>query len=80
MEVSKMAKYQIPESSDLGQRLLEISGIAGSLILCEDCPESFTKTKIIEDLNDIIRTAKGIRNKLTLPVWKDDIDQYKVKE
>lgn len=75
-----MAKYQIPESSELGQLLLEVSGIAGSLIYCDDCPESFTKTKIIEDLNDIIRTAKAIRNKLTLSVWKDHVEQYKVKD
>lgn len=78
MEVSKMAKYEIPESSDLGQRLLDIVGIAGGMICCEDCPESHTKTELVESLNDIIRTAKAIRNKLTLPVWKDDIEQYKV--
>lgn len=76
-----MAKYEIPKSSDLGQRLLTMSAMAGRLVEHSvKCGDYLTKTEIIESLNDIIRTAKGIRNKLTLSVWKDDIEQYKVKE
>lgn len=76
-----MAKYEIPKSSDLGQRLLTLSLMAGNLIEHSvTYGDYLTKTEIIEELNDIIRTAKGIRNKLTLPVWKDDIEQYKVKD
>lgn len=52
-------KYDIPEESDIGQRLLELSAISGSLI-----GEQVTKTYVVEQLNDLIRSAKGLRNKI----------------
>ena len=71
-----MAKYYIPEDTEIGQRLLELSAIAGSLVN----DEISSKKKIIDDLNDIIRSAKGLRSRFTLSFWKEDIDTYKVKE
>lgn len=71
-----MAKYYIPDSSYLGLRLLQISRIAEELTN----NEISSKKKIIDDLNDIIRSAKGIRNTLTNKVWKEDTDRYKIKE
>ena len=71
-----MAKYYIPDSSYLGLRLLQISRIAEDLTN----NEISSKKKIIDDLNDIIRSAKGIRNTLTNKVWKEDTDRYKIKE
>lgn len=71
-----MAKYYIPDSNYLGLRLLQISRIAEDLTN----NEISSKKKIIDDLNDIIRSAKGIRNTLTNKVWKEDTDRYKIKE
>ena len=56
-----MAKYYIEESSDLGQRLLDLSAIAGTLIE-NDMDGGVTKTRIMNDLNDIVQTAKHLRN------------------
>ncbi len=70
-----MAKYYIPRNSEFGQRLLLISATAGYLAGFE----IQSKQKIIDDLNDIIRSAKTLRNRLTLQAWKEDTDRYKIK-
>lgn len=70
-----MAKYFIREDTKLGQRLLDLSAIAGTLIE-NDLDGGVTKTRIIEDLNDIIREAKAIRN--GIKNGYTDLNEYKV--
>ena len=62
-----MAKYFIREESELGQDLLDIVG--QTMLLIEN-DEMINKTYMIETLNEIIRTAKAIRTRLTY------LDQY----
>lgn len=64
-----MAKYFIREETELGQDLLEVVGLAMTMIGND---EGLTKTKILEAVNDIMRQAKRIRNKLTIQ------DQYEL--
>ena len=65
-----MAKYYIKKESDLGQDLLDIIGQA--CLLIENDEHNLTKTNLIERINEIIRSAKRIRNRLTI------YDQYKL--
>ncbi|MBQ7701920.1 MAG: hypothetical protein IJT54_05900 [Candidatus Methanomethylophilaceae archaeon] len=51
-----MAKYFIPEQSELGQWLLELSACPGSLY-----GTTVTKTKLIEDLSYLISTARYVK-------------------
>lgn len=71
-----MAKYFIREESELGQDLLEIVAQAMGLI---ENDEPLTKTKILEVVNDIIRSAKGIRSRLTI-FDQYELSNYKVVE
>lgn len=76
-----MAKYEIPKSSELGQLLLELSGRAGGLIVeygGYNNGKHLTKTEMVEEINECIRLAKRIRNRMTNPVWKPEMDEYKV--
>lgn len=75
-----MAKYEIPESSQLGQLLLELSGRAGGLIEYStyNRGEHLTKTEIVEEINEVIRLGKKIRNLMTHPYNKGFMDSYKV--
>lgn len=69
-----MARYYIKEESDLGQDLLDIIGQAGLLI--ENDEHNLTKTDLIERINEIIRSAKRIRNRLTI-CDQYELDNYK---
>lgn len=69
-----MAKYYIKEESDLGQDLLDIIGQASLLI--ENDEHNLTKTDLIERINEIIRSAKRIRNRLTI-CDQYELDNYK---
>ena len=54
-----MAKYYIPEYSELGQDLLELSATPGSLYDTE-----VTKSQLIEDLSYLIRNAREIKQRI----------------
>ena len=70
-----MAKYYIRYESELGQDLLDIIGQVK--LLLENDEGTLTKTKLLESVNEIIRSGKRIRNKLTI-LDQYEIDNYKV--
>ena len=69
-----MARYYISEESDFGQLLLDLSACAGSL-----CEKEITKTELVNEINNLIRNAKRVRNLLTHPCNKGYLDPYQVK-
>ena len=68
-----MTTYFIEESSELGQFLEDLSCIP---ITCVG--EEVTKTYILEQLDEVIRTAKYIKNGIKNKVGELDLDKYKV--
>lgn len=68
-----MTKYFIPEQSELGQWLLDLSACPGSIYDCE-----ITKTELLEELDYAIQQAKWIKK--NIKETPGFLDQYKAEK
>lgn len=71
-----MAKYYIRKNSLLGLDLLNLGDQSNTMVERNEELGLLTKTEILERVNEIIRSAKKIRNRIQYDLYQ--MDNYKV--
>ena len=71
-----MAKYYIRKNSLLGLDLLNLGDQSNTMVERNEELGLLTKTEILERVNEIIRSAKKIRNRIQFDLYQ--MDNYKV--
>lgn len=71
-----MAKYYIRKNSLLGLDLLNLGDQSNTMVERNEELGFLTKTEILERVNEIIRSAKKIRNRIQYDLYQ--MDNYKV--